>query len=171
MANLRNAKAVIAMLKRAKAKHTEGLRRGLIQAGLYLQRESMKIVPVDYGNLKASAFVRADGNYIGAAGQTVAMPIDGPSPSSKFSVQVGYTAPYAIFVHENLDAVHGAAFNAKYAAQLAAAQNARRKRSGGTTGPFRHNRGENQQAKFLEGPFRRNQQTIKAIIAAEVGVK
>ena len=35
-----------------------GLDKGLFVAGLHLQRESQQLVPVDTGNLKASAFTR-----------------------------------------------------------------------------------------------------------------
>jgi hypothetical protein len=47
-------------------------------------------------------------------------------------VIVGYAASYALFVHENLDAAHGEEFNKKHG----------------------RGRGPNQQAKFLETPFR-----------------
>ncbi len=53
------------------------------------------------------------------------------------SVSVGYVANYAVHVHENLEALHGAAYNAAY---------------GGKPG-FK-SRGPNQQAKFLERPAR-----------------
>ena len=36
------------------------LQQALVLAGLFLQRESQKLVPVDTGNLKASAFTRKD---------------------------------------------------------------------------------------------------------------
>lgn len=55
---------------------------GLKAAGLLLQGASMKLAPVDSGNLKASAFTRAKG--VGFA----------------TTVTVGYTAGYALFVHE-----------------------------------------------------------------------
>jgi hypothetical protein len=55
---------------------------GLKAAGLMLQAASQKAVPVDTGNLKASAFTRASGSGI----QT--------------TVTVGYTAGYGLFVHE-----------------------------------------------------------------------
>jgi len=55
---------------------------GLKAAGLLLQRESQLRVPVDLGNLKASAFTRARGVGFFT------------------SVTVGYTASYAFFVHE-----------------------------------------------------------------------
>lgn len=148
---------------------THKLTVGLIEAGLRLQRESMKIVPVDYGNLKASAFTRAEGQ-------------DTPY----VVVTVGYTAAYAVYVHENLDAKHGAQFNQYYADELAAAKRRQRaaakaRRKPGPTyslraiarqvratrsvsGPFRHNRGEKQQAKFLEQPFRLLRNTLMLIV-------
>lgn len=129
----------------------EGLTLGLKKAGLFLQGESMRIVPVDKGNLRASAFTRSEGDN-----------------TPNVDVTVGYTANYAIFVHENLDAAHGAAFNAKYARELAHARSLRRRRKGGTTGPFAHNRGENQQAKFLESPLRWNKDKIRDMVRVAV---
>lgn len=41
-------------------KTTGSLERGLIVAGLRLQAAAQKRVPVEYGNLKASAFTRVD---------------------------------------------------------------------------------------------------------------
>ena len=70
------------------------------------------------------------------------------------AVRVGYTANYALFVHENLEAAHGAAFNAKHAAEIAA----------GTE----HSRGDNQQAKFLETPFRQLRPQLQAGIVADL---
>lgn len=58
---------------------------GLKTAGLFLQRESQLLVPVDFGVLKASAFTRAEGKWF----DTV--------------VIVGYTAFYAMFVHEMVE--------------------------------------------------------------------
>lgn len=60
----------------------KGVESGLKKAGLLLQATSQKMVPVDTGNLKASAFTRATGKGF----ETV--------------VRVGYTAFYALFVHE-----------------------------------------------------------------------
>lgn len=124
---------------------------GVAEGGLLIQRESQLIVPVDYGNLKASAFTRVNGKG-----------------TARVVVTVGYTAAYAVFVHENLDAAHGAVFNAKYAAELAHAAELRRKKLGGTTGPFRHDRGANQQAKFLEKPFRDKHRDVFNIVVARV---
>lgn len=52
--------------------------KALLTAGLKLQRESQRLVPVNTGNLKASAFTSLNGR----------------------NVQVGYTAAYAPYVHE-----------------------------------------------------------------------
>ena len=41
---------------------TGSLEKGLVLAGLRLQRDSQKLVPVDTGNLKGSAFTRLDKN-------------------------------------------------------------------------------------------------------------
>jgi hypothetical protein len=131
-------KEVLAKLSKADKDVGRGIQRGLIKAGLFLLRESQLIVPVDLGNLKASGATRAEGS--GAA--TV--------------VWVVYTANYAVYVHENLDAAHGKAYNLKYAEQISA-------RLKGF-----HSRGENQQAKFLEEPARLHQDRLGQIIHEEV---
>ena len=59
---------------------------GLIRGGEIVKRESMLKSPVDTGNLKASSFIT-----IGKMGKTIF---------------VGYTAEYAIFVHEDENAHH-----------------------------------------------------------------
>lgn len=61
-----------------------GTMEGLYAAGLLVQGESQRRVPVDKGNLKASAYTRRD-------------------PSGKPEVEVGFTAAYAPFVHENME--------------------------------------------------------------------
>lgn len=73
---------VLANLKKAKNVLAIRAAQGLKMAGLYLQAESQKLVPVDTGNLKASAFTRATGSGF------------------KTDVNVGYTASYAPYVHE-----------------------------------------------------------------------
>lgn len=57
---------------------------GLKKAGLFLQRESMKIVPVDTGYLRSGCQTRATGKEFNT------------------KVHVFYTADYAIYVHEDL---------------------------------------------------------------------
>jgi hypothetical protein len=75
---------VIARLREAQKKTGEGIARGLKKAGLMLQRESQLRVPVNFGNLKASAFTRAQGEGYSTV------------------VIVGYTAAYALYVHESV---------------------------------------------------------------------
>ena len=104
-------------------------------AGRFLQRESQKIVPVDKTNLKGSAYTRV-------------------IPKGwKSDAIVGYTAKYAVYVHEDLNKAHGAAYNNKYAKQIAA------KVKG-----FKRKKPE-EQAKFLERPARLHRRTILKILA------
>ncbi len=130
---------IIRNLKRADAQIGRGVARGLKRGGLLLQRASQEIVPVDKGPLKASAFTR----NVGGSG-------------FKTDIIVGYTAGYAIYVHEDLEAAHGRAFNEKYAEQIADPKNK----------AFR-SRGANQQAKFLEQPARQLRLVILKIIHQE----
>src|ERR1700744_6628773 len=101
---VRNAEAVKAALLKQKVVKLHGLSVGLASAGAFLLSESKKIVPVDIGNLKASGYVRMEGK-----------------DTTKAKCLIGYTAAYAIFVHENLDALHGAAGRAVESTELAAA--------------------------------------------------
>lgn len=59
---------------------------GMLAAGLKVQRLSQQRVPVDTGNLRASAYTQR-------------------SPDVQLAVEVGYTAAYALFVHENVGQV------------------------------------------------------------------
>jgi len=140
MSGIENLKALQTKLTNLKATKPKGLKRGLMKAGLALQRESMKIVPVQTGNLRRSAFTR---------------PEDGG-----LAVAVGYTAAYAIYVHENLDAAHGSVFNQKHADKIAKAKGPARK--------IWFNRGPEQQAKFLEKPFREQRGRLVQIVEAEI---
>lgn len=135
---VRGLDAVIKNMRQHDRKLQGGLDRGLVKAGLFLQAKSVKEVPVEFGPLKASAFTRKTGKGLNA------------------KVTVGYTAAYAIYVHENLDAAHGRAFNAKYAEEIQAGQ--------------KKSRGPNQKAKFLEDPYkdRGNQKFMKALIVGEM---
>ena len=133
---------VIRNLTKAKGTIGTGVGRGLMKGGLHLQKKSQEIVPVDLGNLKGSSFCR----NIGGRGFDT-------------DIIVGYgseACDYAVFVHEGLDKAHGKAFNIKYAKEIAAG-----------TMP---NRGENQQAKFLERPAREERRTIIRIIQREARI-
>jgi len=120
-----------------------GVSVGLRRAGLTLQAMSQRIVPVQTGNLKASAFTR----HSGGGFDTV--------------VTVGYTAAYAVFVHENLEAAHGEEFNRKHADKIRMASTRAQRKVW-----FR--RGPNQQAKFLERPMRENKRKLLEIVKREM---
>jgi len=89
---------ILRNLVKAKKGLGKELERGLKKAGLNLQRDSQKIVPIDTSNLKNSAFTRKEGGTGGLG--TV--------------IWVGYTAGYAIYVHENMNARHRTGKIAKY---------------------------------------------------------
>lgn len=74
----------------------------LMKGGLFLQRESQKVVPVDTSNLKGGAETRNIGGR-----------------SFKADIIVMYKAVYAIFVHEDLDAKHKTGKIAKYLESVA----------------------------------------------------
>jgi hypothetical protein len=59
---------------------------GLLAAGLFVEGEAKALAPVDTGALKNSGYTRK-----------------APGP---LAVEVGFSAAYAIFVHENLEARH-----------------------------------------------------------------
>lgn len=136
---VRGLSSVLGQMKKVQKGQVAGLERGLKLAGLFLLAKSQKEVPVEFGPLKASGFVRVTGFGAGT------------------NVQVGYTAAYAIYVHENLDAAHGEEFNKKYAEAI---KNGKMK-----------SRGKGQKAKFLEDPAKdfANRRDMRAIIAEQTG--
>lgn len=85
--------------EQAKKKYVKGYRRGLIKAGLFLQRESMLLCPVDKGILRATANTRHEGD------------------GADIVVIVSYGTNYAIFVHEDLNARHKPGKQAKFLEQ------------------------------------------------------
>jgi len=124
-------KKVLGNFRKAESQIKTKIRQGLNVGGLHLQGKSQEIVPKDLGNLYNSAFTRDVGSN--------EMP----------ETIVGYTANYAVFVHEDMSKAHGQAFNIKHRDEIAAGM---------------PNRGENQQAKFLEKPSREERKEILAII-------
>lgn len=74
-------------LAAAHEKIHRGKRAGLRAAGLVVRREAQTLTPVDWGNLKDSAYSDLD-------------------PIAARYVEVGYTAEYAPYVHEDLEARH-----------------------------------------------------------------
>ncbi len=128
---------VIMRMRRASVSAGRGCERALKQGGLLILRSSQKEVPVDLGNLKASGFSR----------KTSGKGFDA-------EIQVGYTADYGIFVHENPDALHGEDFNQEHAEEIAL----------GLT----HNRGKGQKSKFLEDPAKHHTRDILRMVEREV---
>lgn len=80
--HIEGVRQVLENLKKEEQRLGERISRALKIAGLTLQRASQEVVPVHFGVLKASAFTRSTGSGY----DTV--------------VTVGYTASYAIYVHE-----------------------------------------------------------------------
>lgn len=97
---------------------------GLLEAGLKIEAASNERVPRDTGNLAASSYTRR-------------------AQDGSLSVEVGYTAAYAVFVHENLE--------------MRLAGEPRSSGRGVYWGP----NGEN---KFLEKTLRMNERAIVEII-------
>lgn len=126
-------------------------KKGLIKGGLLVLRESQKTVPVDLGNLRASGYVLWDSSSSGTKKQfrsergkkkvpkeTVTRLMNDRqkiisehqaalrlAAKKKVIVEIGYTAYYAVFVHEDIDARHTKGQRAKYL-QQAIQENSRR---------------------------------------------
>lgn len=58
---------------------------GLLKAGYIVQAEALRRTPVDTGNLRGSSYTRK-------------------AQDGSLSVEIGYGAAYALYVHENMDA-------------------------------------------------------------------
>lgn len=127
------AQVIVSNIKSKNAKIGAAVGRGLKKGGLLLQRESMLLAPVDLGILKASFFTRATGKDV----QTV--------------VNVGTTAAYAIYVHENVEM-----------------KGKGQPRQHGHKGNYWDPPGRGQ-AKFLEQPFRAFGPTLLRVVKEEVG--
>lgn len=93
MIKVKGVSSIISALQKAGKDKIQAVSNGLLMGGKFLQSESQKVVPVLTGNLRGSAFTRR---------------IDDKT------VAVGYSASYAIYVHENLDAQHKTGKQAKF---------------------------------------------------------
>jgi len=114
------------------------LERAVKEAANALKDMSLEFVPTQTGALAASAKV-----------------VTHTRPSGEAVATVLYTAPYAIYVHEDLDKAHGKEFNEKYKDQIASASG---------NDPYWFNRREQEQAKFLEMPAKVRRAELRAII-------
>jgi len=120
-------------LKKRKEALVQAVQRGLIKAGFIIQAESQRNTPVDFGNLKASAFTVWEGftppapRFVdgekGPSGEKVnaddlardhQVAVERGEGQTKGvrgpAVLVGHSAYYAIYVHENLNAHHTVGF-------------------------------------------------------------
>ena len=118
---------ILTNLNREIDKIGEGAERGALAAAFFVQGEAQRGVPVEYGKLRASAY-------------TQAIPRGG---------EVGFTAEYAVYVHENLE-VH--------------AGQARRSGLGVYWGPAGH-------PKYLETPLKEKRPEILEIIRREAAIE
>ncbi len=127
---------VVVNLNQLVAKTGRGAADGLRKAGAELLRQSQMLVPVEFGNLRASGYV----NSSGAGFSTV--------------VEVGYTASYALYVHEQV------------AMKL---QGIARRPSPPRIGKHWDPQGR-AQAKFLEDPARQMHQQIINIVRQQATI-
>ena len=97
MAYITGMNKVIANMKRANNLTGAAVAKGLKDGGLFLERESQKIVPVEIGVLRNSANTRNMG-----------------SKDFKADIVVSYSTEYAVYVHENMQASHKTGKEAKY---------------------------------------------------------
>lgn len=125
--NFFGLRLVLGNMAARKAQIELGAEKGLKLAGLYLQRDSQSHVPVEFGPLKASAYTRATGSGFSSV------------------VDVGYTASYAMYVHEKI------------------AMKLKGKPRPSGKGAFWDPQGQ-AQAKFLEEPLRRLLPVLNRII-------
>jgi len=120
-----------------------GAQQGIQEAGNLLLEKSLEVAPKDTGNMEDGSFVRRRGSGY----RTV--------------ISVGYQAPYAAMVHEDIGKAHGTSYNVKYAQRIANKERylAVRQRPDGSIAAYNmvyHNRRSQEQAKFLERPFYEN---------------
>lgn len=72
-------------IEQVKKEHEKKKRKALNRIGVIIKADSVKLTPVDTSNLRGSAYIDVDGSK---------------------SVFIGYTADYAVYVHEDLEATH-----------------------------------------------------------------
>lgn len=116
-------------------KHGQDVERGIDAASKYVLLESLNIVPVENGDLARSGFQRKEGSGFRTVGIA------------------GYGTPYAVYVHEDLEAAHGEMFNSKYAADIINGEETSRR--------------PQERSKFLEWVIENRQEEISNIVELE----
>jgi hypothetical protein len=96
LCEVKGVSVILSNLKKGLATKAKQITKGLKKGGLFLQRESQLIVPVDTSTLKNTAFTRQIGS------------------DARPDIVVGYNTSYAVFVHEDLDARHKPGKQAKF---------------------------------------------------------
>ena len=169
-------KEVLKNLARAADKIVEGTGRGVTKGALFIRRESQKLTPTRLGNLRNSAYVvstqgdpatGAGGGFKGddaaemdaqhkrdkifVKAETARINRGGTIPSAG----VGYSAVYALSVHENPRA--GSAGNTP---ELDKRRKNKKQPLSGI-----HSKGG--QWKFLEDPLKTNERKLLALIAQD----
>lgn len=163
---------VMAGLDKALSSITNVTRRGVIAGGLFIQAEAQKRCPVDTGNLKNSAFTvwgetlpnmaKFKGPKAVDLADEASTKIVASNQACKqttiekpIKVKVGFTAFYAIYVHEDLAVSHLKSVKETFKGPKVKVED----------GTFLGNIGE---AKFLEKAVLLNKGNIIRIIALEV---
>ena len=90
-------KNILRNMKKANVDLGKRVERGLLKGGLFLQRKSQQVVPVDKDVLKPSA----DTRNVGGKG-------------FKTDVVVSYNTEYDVYVHEDMEAKHKKGKQAKF---------------------------------------------------------
>jgi hypothetical protein len=109
-----------------------GFEIGVVRAAYRLLQLSLDLVPVDTGYLRSTAHVVESGKGFRKIAKVI------------------YSAFYSIWVHERLDLAHGAAYNRKYAAEIAMGR--------------KHLRRPQERAKFIETPLREHRRVLIGIV-------
>lgn len=130
--NVTGLKDVLRGLNKEVGKIRKGVAKGMVKGGVLILREANRLVPVDLGNLRESGFVVWTGAAAGVGSSPNFRTEDDATPSAvesvsrikrdhaqilsarrsevnergRFIVRLGYTAYYAIFVHEDMQARH-----------------------------------------------------------------
>jgi len=79
---------------------------GLFEAGLKIQRAAQQELraSVVTGNLRGSAYTRRSGQFVRLDDSKLDRSKSAPDPSGQVDgVEIGFTAKYALFAHENIE--------------------------------------------------------------------
>lgn len=147
---------VVAKLLGARTKMATKAEIGVTKAALWLKGESVHLVPVATGNLRASAFITTKSFHEGvstkeqidSSATAYALNLVMSAPIDSVTGVVSYAAVYALSVHENPKA------------GLQGHRNTKGKRiQWANTGRY----------KYLEEPLKRGEATILRILSKEAG--